>query len=77
MGSPPTVLVTYLPRLESINSQFVCRVRQCQQGCPSPTSHLTRLALQALQAILVRRRFGVETVEAEEGLVFSLIVPSV
>lgn len=49
---------TYLPRLDSTSSQVVLRVRQCQHGCPSPASHFTRRAWQALQATRVRRGSG-------------------
>lgn len=49
---------TYLPRLDSMSSQAVCRVRQCQHGIPSAASHFTRLALQALQAMRARRIIG-------------------
>lgn len=46
---------TNLPLRDSISSQGFCRTLQCQQGCDSATSHLTRLALQDLQAILALR----------------------
>lgn len=46
---------TYLPLRDSITSQGVLRTRQCQHGCDSVTSHLTRRVWQALQATRARR----------------------